>query len=236
MSHFRPGPKPQAEDVVDLGVIEAAGTEPLFVEEITGVYGGSESYSGDLLGRSRRDPRLASDGGRPSVPERHRLRRLDCTRGANPRAATLAADWGRLSGDYLAFDPDRAAALVGLLPADEGADSHRVGALGLVPLDGSPGRRIPLPKGFHGGQLIRRDGVSLWQPAADTATFLAGEQAGMGTSALRRLGRTAQLVVYEDQGHAIWEWEPKQAVDATGRMLDFLRRHLGMGRDPSNGR
>jgi dipeptidyl aminopeptidase/acylaminoacyl peptidase len=55
-------------------------------------------------------------------------------------------------------------------------------------------------------------------------------------SALRRLGRTAQLVVYEDQGHAIWEWEPKLAVDATERVLDFLRRHLGMRADPSNGR
>ena len=55
-------------------------------------------------------------------------------------------------------------------------------------------------------------------------------------SALRRLGRTAQLAVYEGQGHAIWEWEPKQAIDAAERMLDFLRRHLAMGRDPSNGR
>jgi dipeptidyl aminopeptidase/acylaminoacyl peptidase len=181
VSHFRPGPTPQAEDVIDLGVIKAAGTEPLFVEEITGVYDGYESYSGDLLGRSgiilawhpTEDVLLFLNA--------HRLRGLHCTRGAKPRAATLAADWGRLSGDYLAFDPDRAAALVGLLPPTEGADSHRVGALGLVPLDGSPGRRIPLPKGFHGGQVIRRDGVSLWQRGADTATFLAGDKDGSQT-------------------------------------------------------
>ena len=55
-------------------------------------------------------------------------------------------------------------------------------------------------------------------------------------SALRRLGRTAQLAVYEDQGHAIWEWDQKQAVDAAGRMLDFLRRRLEMDPDPSNAR
>jgi dipeptidyl aminopeptidase/acylaminoacyl peptidase len=30
-------------------------------------------------------------------------------------------------------------------------------------------------------------------------------------SALKRLGRTAQLAVYEGQGHVIYEWESKQA-------------------------
>ena len=48
-------------------------------------------------------------------------------------------------------------------------------------------------------------------------------------SALRRLGRTAQLAVYEGEGHVIYEYEEKQAVDAAGRVLDFLQRHLGMG-------
>ena len=46
-------------------------------------------------------------------------------------------------------------------------------------------------------------------------------------SALKRLGRTAQLAVYEGEGHVIYDWEPKQAIDAAERMLDFLRRHLG---------
>ena len=49
--------------------------------------------------------------------------------------------------------------------------------------------------------------------------------------ALKRLGRTAQLAVYEGQGHVISEWEPKQAVDAAERTLDFLRRHLEKGQD-----
>jgi dipeptidyl aminopeptidase/acylaminoacyl peptidase len=51
--------------------------------------------------------------------------------------------------------------------------------------------------------------------------------------ALRRLGRTAQLAVYESEGHVIYEYEQKQAIDAAGRMLDFLRRYLGMGRGES---
>ena len=51
--------------------------------------------------------------------------------------------------------------------------------------------------------------------------------------ALKRLSRTAQLAVYEDQGHVVYEWEQKQAIDAAERMLDFLRRHLGEARDPS---
>jgi dipeptidyl aminopeptidase/acylaminoacyl peptidase len=45
-------------------------------------------------------------------------------------------------------------------------------------------------------------------------------------NALRRLGRTAQLAVYEGEGHVLFTWEPKNAIDATRRMLDFLGRHL----------
>jgi dipeptidyl aminopeptidase/acylaminoacyl peptidase len=55
-------------------------------------------------------------------------------------------------------------------------------------------------------------------------------------SALKRLGRTAQLSVYEGQGHVIYEWEPKQAIDAAGRTLDFLQRHMGKDRDRLIGR
>ncbi len=181
VSHIRPGPTPQAEDVVDLGVIKADGTELVFVEKITGVYGGYESYSGDLLGRSGLILAWHPTEDVLLFLNAQTLRVLHCTQGANPRAATLAADWGRKSGDYLAFDPNRTAALVGLLPLNEGADSHRVGALGVVPLDGSPGRRIPLPKGFHAGEVIRRDGVSLWQLGAATATVRASDKDGART-------------------------------------------------------
>jgi dipeptidyl aminopeptidase/acylaminoacyl peptidase len=45
-------------------------------------------------------------------------------------------------------------------------------------------------------------------------------------SALRRLGRTAQLAVYEGEGHVIFEWDLGHAIDAVNRMLDFLNRHL----------
>ena len=54
-------------------------------------------------------------------------------------------------------------------------------------------------------------------------------------SALRRLGRDSQLAVYEDEGHVIYEWEQKRAIDATERLLDFLRRRLAMSRDRSSG-
>jgi dipeptidyl aminopeptidase/acylaminoacyl peptidase len=49
--------------------------------------------------------------------------------------------------------------------------------------------------------------------------------------ALKRLNRTAQLAVYEDQGHVVYEWEQKRAIDAAERMLDFLRRYLRNGPD-----
>jgi dipeptidyl aminopeptidase/acylaminoacyl peptidase len=53
--------------------------------------------------------------------------------------------------------------------------------------------------------------------------------------ALRRLGRTAQLAVYEGQGHVVFDWELKPAVDAAQRTLDFLKRQMVKGRDVPNG-
>ncbi len=44
--------------------------------------------------------------------------------------------------------------------------------------------------------------------------------------ALKRLDRTVQLAIYENQGHVIYEWDQERAIDAAQRMLDFLRRHL----------
>jgi dipeptidyl aminopeptidase/acylaminoacyl peptidase len=45
-------------------------------------------------------------------------------------------------------------------------------------------------------------------------------------NALRRLGRTAQLAVYEGEGHVLAEWSSPNAQDATRRILAFLARHL----------
>jgi dipeptidyl aminopeptidase/acylaminoacyl peptidase len=43
------------------------------------------------------------------------------------------------------------------------------------------------------------------------------------------LGRTAQLAVYEGEGHVITDWTPERAVEATDRMLSFLRRYTSQG-------
>jgi dipeptidyl aminopeptidase/acylaminoacyl peptidase len=45
-------------------------------------------------------------------------------------------------------------------------------------------------------------------------------------NAMRRLGRTAQLAVYEGEGHVLAEWSSANALDATRRILAFLDRHL----------
>lgn len=45
-------------------------------------------------------------------------------------------------------------------------------------------------------------------------------------TALNRLDRKVQLAVYEDEGHRIYEWEPKAAIDASTRMLDFFEAYL----------
>ncbi len=43
-------------------------------------------------------------------------------------------------------------------------------------------------------------------------------------NALRRLGRIAQLAVYNDEGHVPSEWATQNAVDVTNRILSFLER------------
>jgi hypothetical protein len=53
---------------------------------------------------------------------------------------------------------------------------------------------------------------------------------------LNSMNRTAQLAVYDDQGHVAYEWAQKEAIDATERILDCLDRHLVKGADPSTAR
>jgi acetyl esterase/lipase len=51
-------------------------------------------------------------------------------------------------------------------------------------------------------------------------------------TALRRLGRPAQLAAYAGQGHVISEWKRESAVDAARRMVEFLGKHLGEPASP----
>ena len=60
---------------------------------------------------------------------------------------------------------------------------------------------------------------------------MAYHDAGKLFTALRRLGKPAQLASYLDQGHVIHLWRRASAVDAARRMVEFFRRHLG-GRGP----
>jgi dipeptidyl aminopeptidase/acylaminoacyl peptidase len=58
--------------------------------------------------------------------------------------------------------------------------------------------------------------------------------AGKLFSALRRLGKPAQLASYQDQGHVIYEWKRASAIDAAQRMVAFYRKHLGDPRRATN--
>lgn len=46
-------------------------------------------------------------------------------------------------------------------------------------------------------------------------------------SALKRLGRPAELAIYRGGGHYIGEWYLSNAADAVERMMAFYRKHLG---------
>ena len=50
-------------------------------------------------------------------------------------------------------------------------------------------------------------------------------------NALKRLGRTSQLAVYDGEGHVPGDWSLVNAVDATQRMVDWLAKYMA----PSGG-
>ena len=56
---------------------------------------------------------------------------------------------------------------------------------------------------------------------------MAYHDAGKLFTALRRMGKPAQLASYLDQGHVISSWKRESAIDAARRMVEFYRRHLG---------
>ena len=56
---------------------------------------------------------------------------------------------------------------------------------------------------------------------------MAYHDAGKLFTALRRLGKPAQLASYQDQGHVISSWKRESAIDAARRMVEFYRRLLG---------
>lgn len=185
VSQMRPGRSAEADDVLDIGVVKTGETEPLYVEEIARLYEGRESYAGGHMGRSGVVLAWHPTDDVLLFLNDNRLRRLDCTQGDKPHADGLAADWGRLSGSYLAFARGGRSVLVGLLPDGAPPDSHRLSALGLVPLDGGPPRKLTLPDGVDSGQLVRRGGGLLWEPVADTATLLTVADGGAGTAVRR---------------------------------------------------
>ncbi len=59
------------------------------------------------------------------------------------------------------------------------------------------------------------------------------EEAEKMFNALKRLNRTAQLAVYDGEGHVPGWWSLVNSVDATQRMLDFLTKHLTADADSS---
>jgi dipeptidyl aminopeptidase/acylaminoacyl peptidase len=161
--------------------------KPLLLEPIARASETRESHHGDLLGRAGMILAWHPTEDVLLFMNDNRLRRLDCRGPARPVADSPAPeDWGRLNGEYLAFASDGRAAIIGLLPRGASADSSRVDALGLIPLDGGPARKVALNKDFDPGRIIRRDGVSLWQPVPDTATFLCPDEEGARTL-VRRL-------------------------------------------------
>jgi dipeptidyl aminopeptidase/acylaminoacyl peptidase len=51
-------------------------------------------------------------------------------------------------------------------------------------------------------------------------------------NALKRLNRTAEIAVYEGEGHVPGDWSLVNAVDATQRMLGWLEKYMASAAKP----
>ena len=51
-------------------------------------------------------------------------------------------------------------------------------------------------------------------------------------NALKRLNRTAELAVYDGEGHVPGDWSLVNAVDATQRMLGWVEKYMAPAAKP----
>ena len=181
----------EPKDSLAVAVVPVGSATPTFREVIAVPYDGHEDGDGDNIGRTcvlmgwhpTRDVLLFCND--------YRLRRVDCAGPGVPEAATLAPELGRLNGDYLAVDASGANAIIGLFPDDANRrDDHRAAGLAVVPLAGGPSRRYDIAGSANRGQIIRRAGLSLWEPVPRTVTISATNVGGVGTL-FRRLDLAA---------------------------------------------
>ena len=82
--------------------------------------------------------------------------------------------------------------------------------------------------GYTSGEKGTLDKVSapvlLLHGAADQTVF--PERAKQDFVALRRLGKTAELVLYEGEDHAANSWTLANVTDYWARIIDWFDRHL----------
>jgi dipeptidyl aminopeptidase/acylaminoacyl peptidase len=96
----------------------------------------------------------------------------------------LGADLGVLAPTINWFTPDGRAAVVGMDPVEDDVGT-RPFTLAIVPLDGGPATRIPIPGGWVYGSILKADERTIWQPEAGSVTLVLTET-GTGESAIVR--------------------------------------------------
>ncbi|MGH7711599.1 MAG: TolB family protein, partial [Gemmatimonadaceae bacterium] len=98
----------------------------------------------------------------------------------------LGESLGPLAPTHHWFTRDGAAIIAGADPLDDkGYADPRPRALALVPMDGSPARRIPIDSAWVFDDLIKADARTVWQPEPGTVTALLTERATGERAAVR---------------------------------------------------
>jgi len=99
-------------------------------------------------------------------------------------ARRLGADLGVLAPTINWFTRDGRAGVVGMDPVEDDVGT-RPFTLAIVPLDGGPAIRIPIPEGWVYGTILKADERTIWQPEAGSVTLVLTET-GTGELAIVR--------------------------------------------------
>jgi dipeptidyl aminopeptidase/acylaminoacyl peptidase len=177
LSPLRPGPAGAL--LRDLVVVRLADGKVVFTQkglEVTG-------EPGDLSGVAYQWHPSAD---RLVFLQEGRAFAVDCAT-QKPASRSLAAGLGRLDGGVLAFSRDGKVALVALSPGFSSTVNRVLGGLAVVPLDGKPPVRVPLPAGVTFQRVVTAAPGLLWQPKPGTATVL-GKDPRTGQAVLVRVG------------------------------------------------
>ncbi len=208
LSSFRAVSPTSQETVMDLGVVPAAGGEPIVLAKDLPLT--QRAYFTSTYAWHPADDRLVFLEGK-------RMRYLDLASGAPSPPRELAPQLGDVAPTVFGFTRDGSAAVLGTdVIDDQGYGDPRPRALALAPLDGGPPQTIALDDDrWVWDSLVMADERTLWQPDGTSVNVLLTE---------RSTGEKAVVRFDPDTGEERILWKARGRLEnlTSGGRHDFI--------------